>query len=618
MVGGVDDGGRRTMSSDLDALAQACGIAPAYLSAEGKLARVPDATKRKFLELLGVDAAGQPAMPQRLVQALDATPEGVAQCFVPEFLRRGQCWGITCQLYGLRSGRNWGIGDFEDLARLAETVAGQGGDFLGVNPLHALYPAEPERCSPYSPSSRRFLNILYIAPDIEPEFARIDSPQLDRLRRSNLVAYGEVAGTKLTVLEAMFQAFQADAGQDRRGAFEAFAHEAGEALQRHCLFEALHERHSGAPWWEWPDSYHRAYSQAVARFHKTEEKRIAFFAWLQWLADRQLKQAQERARAAGMRIGLYLDMAVGVAPDGAMTWADPGLMVRGVHIGAPPDAFSLQGQDWGLIPQRPTVLIERKLQPFSDDLRASMHNAGAVRLDHAMAVQRLFWIPAGAPARYGTYVRYPQAAMLAAVAEESRRWHCLVIGEALGTVPDGFLDLLAEKELQSYRVLFFERQGPGGFRPPADYPPRAFGCVSTHDLPTLLGWWTGRDIEWRHEVDFVTPEEAEAQRRDRSEDRVALWNALVSEDLVTSEPVPGELDANAVIAVHRYVAKSPVRLMGVQLEDATGEREQPNVPGASEPHPNWRRKLSVGLEDLAEHPLFKALCAAMAAQRPRR
>jgi 4-alpha-glucanotransferase len=606
------------MSSDLDALAQACGIAPTYVSAEGKPARVPDATKRKFLELLGVDSAGQPAMPTRLVQALDASPKGMAPCFVPGFLRGGRCWGITCQLYGLRSGRNWGIGDFDDLARLAETVAAQGGDFLGVNPLHALYPAEPERCSPYSPSSRRFLNVLCIAPDIEPEFARIDPPRLDGLRHSNLVAYRDVARTKLAALEAMFQMFQVHASQDRRGAFEAFVQEAGEPLERHCLFEALHEHHSGAPWWEWPDTYHRSDCQAVARFRTTHEKRIAFFAWLQWLADRQLKQAQRRARAAGMRIGLYLDMAVGVAPDGAMAWADPGLMVRGAHIGAPPDAFNLRGQDWGLIPQRPTVLIERKLEPFRDDLRASMHNAGAVRLDHAMAVQRLFWIPAGAPALDGTYVRYPQAAMLAAVAEESRRWHCLVIGEALGTVPEGFLDLLAEKELQAYRVLFFERRGDGGFRPPAGYPARAFGCVSTHDLPTLLGWWAGRDIEWRQEVGFVTPEEAEAQRRDRAADRDALWGALMSENLVAPEPAPSELDANAAFAVHRYVAKSPVRLMGVQLEDATGEREQPNVPGASEPHPNWRRKLSVGLEDLAEHPLFRALCAAMAAQRPRR
>jgi 4-alpha-glucanotransferase len=318
-----------------------------------------------------------------------------------------------------------------------------------------------------------------------------------------------------------------------------------------------------------------------------------------------------------MRIGLYLDMAVGVAPDGAMAWADPALMVRGAHIGAPPDPFNWQGQDWGLVPQRPTVLIERDLEPFRDDLRASMRHAGAIRLDHAMALERLFWVPAGASAGDGTYVRYPLAAMLAAVTEESRACHCCVIGEALGTVPEGFWQLLADKELQSYRVLFFERQADGGFRSPDSYPASAFGCVATHDLPTLLGWWAGRDIDWRRDVGFITPEAAAAERLDRAQSREMLWEALARESLVPSGVAPDQLDGQAVIAVHLYLASSPVRLMGVQLEDAVGEIEQPNLPGASDPHPNWRRKLSVDLEDLARHPLFSVLSAAMATQRPR-
>ena len=605
------------MSADLDRLAEACGIALTYVSADGRHTRVPDSTKRKFLELLGVDPNANEAMPEGLRQALDASPGPVETCFVPEFLLDDRCWGVTCQLYGLRSERNWGIGDFEDLARLAEIVGAEGGDFLGVNPLHALYPSDPERYSPYSPSSRRFLNVLYIAPDIEPEFARIEPPSLDALRHSDLVAYGKVAGAKLGALEAMYKAFARNSSPGRREAFEAFSHEAGEALERHCLFEALNEHHGGRPWWEWPNALQKADSKAAGRFRIRHADRISFFAWLQWLADRQLKGAQDRARAAGMRIGLYLDLAVGVAPDGAMAWADPGLMVRGAHIGAPPDAFNAQGQDWGLIPQRPTVLIERQLEPFRADLRASMAHAGAVRLDHAMALQRLFWVPAGAAATDGAYVRYPLAAMLAAIAEESRACRALVIGEALGTVPEGFWQLLAEKELQSYRVLFFERRDDGGFRRPDSYPASAFGCVSTHDLPTLAGWWTGRDIEWRQKVGFTMPEEAGAERRGRANDREALWQALGSQDLVPAGDAPRELDEDAVLAVHRYLAMSPVRLMGVQLEDAVGAVEQPNLPGASEPHPNWRRKMSVGIEDLSQHPLFGALCAAMAARRPR-
>jgi 4-alpha-glucanotransferase len=602
------------MNAEFDSRAEAWGIATTYVAADGSETQVPEATTRKFLKLLDAENA---RVAKRFREALEASSEAVDTCFLPAFLRRGRVWGITCQLYGLRSERNWGIGDFEDLARLAEIVGARGGDFLGVNPLHALYPADPERCSPYSPSSRRFLNVLYIAPDIEPEFDHIEPPRLDALRHSALVAYDEVARTKFAALQAMFEVFRADAPQDRRSAFDAFVKRGAEALVRHCLFEALHEHHASEPWWEWPQGLHRADSDAVAQVRTDHAERVEFFMWLQWLADRQLGQAQARARAAGMRIGLYLDMAVGVAPDGAMAWADPGLMVGGAHIGAPPDQFNAQGQDWGLIPQRPTALIERQLEPFRDDLRASMHHAGAVRLDHAMALQRLFWVPAGAPATEGTYVRYPLAGMLGAIAEESRHYRTVVVGEALGTVPKGFWPLLADKKLQSYRVLFFERRSDGGFRRPRSWPRQALGCVSTHDLPTLAGWWTGRDIEWRHKVGFISLQDAAAEHRGRAEQRQALWDALVSQALMPAGTAPRRIDAEAILAVHRYVAMSPVRLMGVQLEDAVGEVEQANLPGASEPHPNWRRKISVALEGLAEHPLFHSLCTQMIDLRPR-
>jgi len=605
------------MKSRLDMVAEACGVSTSYVAADGAQRQVPEATTRRFLDLLEADPDEKTSIPKRFEEALYASPEDVNTCFVPPFLRRDRVWGLTCQLYGLRSERNWGMGDFEDLARLAEIVGAAGGDFLGVNPLHALYPADPARCGPYSPSSRRFLNILYIAPDIEPEFTCISPPPLDALRRADLVDYDAVARAKFAALEAMFEIFEAEAPHDRRSAFEAFRSRGGEALEHHCLFEALHAHHDGAPWWEWPEALHRVHDEEVSCFRAEHAGRIEFYAWLQWLADGQLKAAQTRARAAGMRIGLYLDMAVGVAPDGAMAWADPELMVRGVHIGAPPDLFNTQGQDWGLIPQRPTSLIERDFEPFREDLRASMHHAGAVRIDHAMALQRLFWVPAGAAATEGTYVRYPLAGMLATVAEESRHHRCLVVGEALGTVPEGFWPLLADKELQSYRVLFFERLQDGGFRRPSDWPSQALGCVSTHDLPTLSGWWRGRDIEWRQEVGFIAPDDAEAERHDRAQQRELLWEALASQDLVSAKTAPHRLDADAIVAVHSFVAMSPVRLLGVQLEDSVGEVEQPNLPGASDPHPNWRRKLSVPLETLAGHPVFRALSAAMAAQRPR-
>jgi 4-alpha-glucanotransferase len=451
----------------LDTLAEASGVSPTYVAANGKHTQVPESTLHQFLELLGADPDGKATIPERTERALFASPEAVETCFVPPFLRRDRVWGLTCQLYGLRSERNWGIGDFEDLARLAEIVGAAGGDFLGVNPLHALYPADPERCSPYSPSSRRFLNVLYIAPDIEPEFARIEPPHS---MRCAAVTWSTTPTSRAPSSPPSRPCSRFSRGTPRRIAAapsRAFKSRGGEALERHCLFETLHAHHDGAPWWEWPEAFHRADSPEVSRFRAEHAGRIEFFAWLQWLADGQVKAAQARARAAGMRIGLYLDMAVGVAPDGAMAWADPELMVRGVHIGAPPDPFNWQGQDWGLIPQRPTSLIERDFEPLREDLRASMHHAGAVRIDHAMALQRLFWVPAGAPATEGTYVRYPLAGMLATVAEESRAQRCVVVGEALGTVPEGFWQLLADKELQSYRVLFFERLQDGGFRQPA-------------------------------------------------------------------------------------------------------------------------------------------------------
>jgi hypothetical protein len=292
---------------------------------------------------------------------------------VPAFLRRGRCWGITCQLYGLRSERNWGIGDFEDLARLAEIVAAAGGDFLGVNPLHALYPADPERCSPIRPPAGGSSTCSTSPPTSSRSSPASSRPASMRCaQRPGRLWRGRA--TKLAALEAMFRGVpgRSPAGSPQR--LRGFSGAAGArrwsaiACSRRCT-SITPARRGGTG----RRRYRRVDSEAVSRFRASHAGRITFFAWLQWLADRQLKAAQARARAAGMRIGLYLDMAVGVAPDGAMAWADPSLMVRGVHIGAPPDAFNLQGQDWGLIPQRPTVLIERHFEPFRDDLRASMH-----------------------------------------------------------------------------------------------------------------------------------------------------------------------------------------------------------------------------------------------------
>ncbi len=605
---------------DVDRLAEAYGILATYVSEQGELREVSRATRRRLLEAMGVDDSGTDPPP-----AITQPVTDPGRCYVPPFLRRGRAWGVTCQLYGLRSSRNWGIGDFEDLARLAEIVAARGGDFLGVNPLHALFPTQPERCSPYSPSSRRFLNVLYIAPDMEPEFAHVPASFRENcraLRRSRLVRYTDVARLKLSVLETMHRAFRASGDPARHAAFQAFRTENGEALERHATFEALAEhvarrRGRPIPWQDWPAQWRRPDSADVRAFAATYDERLEFFAWLQWLAHIQLRRARLRAEKAGMRIGLYLDLAVGVAPDGAMAWLDPDLMVRGVHIGAPPDAFNSGGQDWGLVPQHPWVLAQRDFAPFRDDLAACMRHAGAIRIDHAMAVDRLFWVPVGVGAADGGYVRYPFSAMLAAIAEESRLHRSLVIGEALGTVPEGFRSRLADAEIQAYRVLLFEQRRDGGFRRPRAWPRRALACVSTHDLPTLRGWWRERDIDWRRKAGMISGEEAAAQRRRRATERQQLWQALIHEKLVTTALPADDLPAHGLVAAHLYLSRSPARLVTVQMEDALGEIEQANLPGASDPHPNWRRKLSTRIEELQDHPTFDAVMRAMMRHRPR-
>ena len=598
----------------LDARARRLGIALDYVSEAGERREISDATKRRLLDLL--DTGKRAPAPRRARE-----PGRPPRCHLPGFLRRGCAWGLTCQLYGLKSARNWGIGDFADLGRLAEIAGVAGADFLGVSPVHALFPQEPGRASPYSPSSRQFLNVLYIAPDAEPEFQETDGTKgaREKLGQGILVDYQAVAALKLPTLRRLFERFASQASANRREDFARFRAERGKPLADFALFEALSAHFEGAPWHDWPKGFESPDTKAARRFTAENGAEIAFHAWLQWLADRQLARAQARARQSGMRIGLYLDLAVGVAGDGAAVWSRPDLMADGAHIGSPPDPFHTQGQDWGLVPPRPHVLLAEKMAPLKEDLAANMRHAGAVRLDHVMALERLFWVPEGHSAAEGGYVLYPFAEMAEAVAEQSRRFGVLVIGEALGTVPPGFRDRLAAREIQSYRILIFEKRRDGAFRRPAAWPRRALACVSTHDLPTLQGWWTGHDFAWRVAAGLMREEETTAARRARREEAGRLWEALAAECLVSEGTRrPNRLGQRRIEAVHRYLARSPAQLVAVQLEDALGEVEQANLPGDSKAHPNWRRKMPVALEALSREPLFRRLARAMAEERPRR
>src|SRR6266852_6007434 len=443
-------------------------------------------------------------------------------CHLGDALQPGaRSWGLTAQLYGLRSARDWGIGDFSDLATLGREAGRLGAAAVGINPLHALFAAEPRHFSPYSPSSRVWLDYLYIDVTAVPGFAEdaaaralAPADAVLAARGAQLVDDVAVAALKRSVLEALYRRFRKRDGGSARG----------DALAAFATFEALHEHFTGAggpfSWHAWPAEMRDPNSAAVAEFARAHAGRVEFFQFLQWQADLQLGAAAAAGREGGLGIGLYRDLAVGVNPNGAEAWADRELVVPGAAIGAPPDLLARAGQNWGLAPINPLALRRRGFAPLIAALRANIRHAGRLRIDHVMSLQRLYLIPSGLPATRGAYVHYPFRDLLRLVALESRRQGCAVIGEDLGTVPEGFRETMQQANVLSYRVFMFERWGDGSFIPPGDYPPLAAASAATHDLATLKGFWLGQDILWRRRLALYPNEEAEAseaeeRRRDR-------------------------------------------------------------------------------------------------------
>ncbi len=630
------------MTAALDTLAQRHGISLHFHEIDGTYHGVSDDTKRALLAAFGVAAATDEEVERSLAGApapreiaMRAPPGG--RCFMPEHLADRRIWGIALQVYQLRSARNWGIGDFADLAEAARFAAAAGADFVGTNPLHALFPAEPERASPFFPSNRRFLNPLYIAVDALPGFDRsmVDPDRLESARSGDMVDYEVVADVKYPALRKVFATWREDPSLPADWSHADFAQwraAQGEPLRLHALHDALsldlrNDRVADATGWRaWPDDYRRPDSPTVEAFARQQAAEVEFHAWLQFAADRQLADAAAACRAAGMRVGLYLDLAVGEAPDGSAAWADPRLAVSGAEIGAPPDYFTRDGQNWGLAGLSPTALAERAFAPYRDLMAAVMRHAGAIRIDHAMGVWQLFFIPLGRPAAEGTYVRFPIEDMLSAIAEESGRFRTIVVGEDLGNVPDGFRDVMYAAGLQSYRILYFERH-EHGFRQPQEYPRDALACLSTHDLPTIEGWWRGADIDLRLKYRLIDEASAEAQRDARHHERRQLADDLVraglmdearagvvlSLDMHAPEPLP----AVFVGAVHRHLARTASRLAAVRLEDLAGERDPVNLPGTVLDYPNWRRRLGIDLDALPASALFRTVTEAMRSERPR-
>ncbi|MDX1375286.1 MAG: 4-alpha-glucanotransferase, partial [Burkholderiales bacterium] len=565
------------------------------------------------------------------------------RCWRPAALEDGtRLWGPAVQLYALRSARNWGMGDFGDLLRLVERCAERGAGIVGVNPLHALFPHNPAHVSPYSPSSRVMLNVLYLDVEAIADYGEADEVQrlvrsaefqarLARLREAETVDYPGVAAAKFEVLERLYAQFRQRhlvlaRPTQRAQAFRDFQAARGEALRRHATFEALQAHFHAADasvwgWPAWPEAYRDHDSQAVAAFCTEHLERIEYFEYLQWQVSIQLERIAARCEALGMEVGLYLDLAVSVDRAGSDAWTYRECYALGARVGAPPDDFNLSGQDWGLPPFRPEALRRLHYAPFVNALRNTMQLAGALRIDHVMGLMRLFWIPPGGTPKDGAYVHYALDEMLAIVAIESHRSHCLVIGEDLGTVADELRAALARYGVLSYRVLFFERDSAGEFLPADALPREALVSVSTHDLPTLAGWWEGRDVRLRQALnlfpsDAIRDSEAVRRAQDRVRLLLALERAKLLPEGVNADALPPALDAQMIEAVHAYAAAAPSRLMMVQLEDALGLVEQANLPSTTDEHPNWRRKLPLELDALFENPRVLALLERLSRTRP--
>jgi 4-alpha-glucanotransferase len=561
------------------------------------------------------------------------------KCFEPEELARGaRIWGVAVQVYALRSDNNWGLGDFTDLKELLRLAAQAGAGFIGISPVHALFPSDPTLYSPYSASSRHALNVMFIdvAAVLEVQGSRraqaIMSDAGFRARQAaaraaTQVDYAAVASLKMPVLQAAFERFRTEhlaRHTARAAACRAFLRERGEALRLHTLFDAIDgylRRHHGtaAGWHNWPEEYRDPRSSTVRRFAEEHADEVDFHGYLQWLAFEQLGAVRALARELRLSVGIYGDYAVGVNASGSETWSDQSLYCTGAAIGAPPDPLGVGGQEWGIPPQDPAQLRRTAYAPFVSLVRASMRACGALRLDHVMALFRQWWVPRGFKSADGGYVHYPLDDLLAVVALESQRQQCLVVGEDLGVVPDEIRRALPQFGVYHYKVVLFEQKA-GEFVAPGNYIRHALAVVTTHDLPTLHGWWSGHDIDlWEKLGFYAQPAIGERTRAERQVDRRRLLHALQREGLLPGgDGAVPEYSAELGRAVHVYLGKSPTALVTVQLEDMIGMLEPVNVPGTSSEYSNWTRRMTASAREIFARPAVRDLCAAMIASRQHR
>ena len=547
-------------------------------------------------------------------------------CYKQTELQQGKkMWGPSVQLYCVKSKRNWGVGDFTDLQYLIEKVAQRGADFVGLNPIHALYPANANACSPYSPSSRRWLNIIYIDVEavigyqssVEVQAIVNDSAfqaQLAEAKSSTQVDYGSVMDLKLRALKPLYSDFVREHlanDTEQAQAFAEFKLAGGESLLQLATYDAIQDQYKtqGADisdnwgWPVWPEEMQDYDSAAVQQFAEDHAALVDFYAFLQFIAASQLEQVDRVSKAQGMAIGTYRDLAVGVSEGSTEIWANKDLYRTDASVGAPPDVLGPLGQNWGLPPMDPVKLHQQAYQPIIDLFRSNMQACGALRIDHVMALLRLWWVPKGDSAKEGTYVYYPVDDLLAILALESHLNQCSIIGEDLGTVPDDIVGKLQENGIHSYKVFFFEQAADGGFYSPEHYIEQAMATLTTHDMPTLIGYWHCKDLELGQEIGLYKGDDLiQGLYQSRAQDKQQILNTLHGH-----KSIPDHLERDAMklgmtqelnYGLQIHMAKGASALLSLQLEDWLQMDMPVNIPGTSDEYPNWRRKLTVDLEDI--------------------
>ena len=532
----------------------------------------------------------------------------------------GKHFGIEANLYAVRSATNWSVGNLDDLATLAQWSGTHGAAFLGLNPLHALRNRGGE-ISPYSPVSRLYRSAAYLHIESIPELAESDEArallasdalvsELAKLRSGDRVEYERATLLARPVLEALHRTFavaHASPADPRRAAYDRYVAREGDPLTAHATFCALDEHFAAlglaGGWRAWPRAFRTPASPEVAQFRAGQRDRVDFHRWIQFELDRQLQRAAQRGRDAGLAIGLYQDLAVGSSGDGSDAWAYQHLFLSGADVGAPPDAYATDGQNWGLPPISPHHLHAEAYAYWIALIRASLRHAGALRIDHALGMFRQFWIPAGRPGRDGAYVRFPTNDLLGILALESARHRAIIIGEDLGTVPPEVPSTLHSWGVLGCRVMLFERDDTGAFRPASAYEPLSLVTADTHDMPPLEGYWTGRDLELgltRRDDPALGPARA-ARVRERAE----LVERLTADGIVPSGS-NGMSGPALTAAVHRFLCSTPAALVGLALDDLAGETEPVNMPGlAYDRYPSWTRRMRMPIESLDSNPTVR-------------